>query len=246
MKNDLITYDSLFNGRISIMQKKHGYRFSIDAPLIAHHVCPSSGDTVLDLGTGCGVIPLILACLYPDICIHGVEIQKELAMLAQSNVKKNAFEDRIKIIHQDMKDLKSGANLFDIVVTNPPYYKIRSGRINPDSQKAIARHEIHAALDDILITSRRMLRTAGKIIIIYPVERGIDLLSQMRKFYLEPKRIRMVHSNLSSEAKLIIVEGIKAGRPGLKIKQPVIIYNDDGTYNFEVQAMLAGTSLNKV
>jgi len=173
---------------------------------------------------------LILAHHYPNINIYGVEIQKDLAHLAIQNVNKNSFENRIKIFNEDFKILKSNSfeTPFNIVVCNPPYYRAKSGRINPNNQKAIARHEIHADIDEIIITARRMLQNFGQFNVIYPCERLIDLISKMRKYNIEPKKITFVHSNENSIAKLVLVQGIKSGKANCQIEPPVFIYDLEG------------------
>ena len=240
-----LTTDTFFNGRLQVKQNRSGYRFSIDAVLLAGHIRLRPGDKVLDLGTGCGIIPLILAYRHKKIQVYGVEIQKELADIASENVKENRMEDRITILCRDMKELKHDmvSGPVDLIVCNPPYRKARSGRINPDQQKAVARHEIKVNLNDVIETARRMLRTSGRFVMIYSAQRMIDMLIQMRSNYIEPKFFRMIYSDLSSEAKLILVEGIKGGRPGSKIGPPLIIYckdGKDGSYTDEVKKMMGG------
>ena len=236
---NLLTADTFFNGRIRVKQNRAGYRFSIDAVLIAGLTIPSPDDTVLDLGTGCGIIPLILAYRHPKIKVYGIEVQQQLADLATINVEENRMKDRITIHCMDMKKLKHDMmpGPVDLVVSNPPYRKAESGRINPDQQRAVARHEIKATLSDVVETAQRMLRTAGRFVMVYPAERMADILIQMRSAGLEPKSLRTVHSDRHTDAKLIIVEGKKGGRPGLKIGSPVIIYRKDGSYTDEVKEM---------
>lgn len=234
-----VTTDSFFNGRITIKQHRRGYRFSIDAVILAAHARPRSGETVVDLGTGSGVIPLILACRSPDIRIYGVELQKELAEIARQNVDDNNLADRIGILHMDMKLLTADrvAGPVDLVVCNPPYRRSHSGRMNPDRQKAVARHEIHVDLKEVVASAHRILRTSGRFVAIYPAERLADMISQMRTFHIEPKALRSVHSNRASSAKLVLVEGVKAVHPGMKILPPLCIYSRGGGYAREMQKM---------
>jgi tRNA1Val (adenine37-N6)-methyltransferase len=238
-EKNTLTVDTFFNGSIRVKQNQAGYRFSIDAVLLASLAEPHSEDTVLDLGTGCGIIPLILAFRHPKIKIHGVEVQERFADLAAQNVKENCLDNRISIHCMDMKMLKPDitSGPVDVVVSNPPYRKIESGRINPDRQRAVARHEIKITLHDVVETARRMLRTAGRFETIYTAERTADMITQMRLARLEPKSLRMIHSGNNTEAKLIFIEGKKGGRPGLTIGPPLIIYNRDGSYTNEVQEM---------
>lgn len=237
---DAKTLDSMFGGRIKVIQDAEGYRFSIDAVILAHHLRPKANDIVIDLGTGCGIIPLILAYRKSNARIIGVEIQKELAELADKNVRLNNMDDLITIYHKDLKEFKGDfrPGSIDLVCSNPPYRKTGSGRVNPNRQRAIARHEIKTGLYDILETGVFLLKKSGRIIFIYPAERLTDLLYGMREFGLEPKLLRVVYSSVGSEAKLVILEGRKGGRPGMKISHPLVIYNRDGSYTAEVLAML--------
>ena len=234
-----LTSDSFFNGRIQIRQDRTGYRFSIDAVLLAHHVRPRPGDRVLDLGTGCGIVPLILAFRHPDITIYGIEIQRELSDLGVFNVSNNRMLDRITILCQDMRKLKSTmiAGPVDLVVCNPPYRKSESGRLNPDHQRAVARHEIKATLPDVITAARRMLRTAGKFFVIYAAERAVELFTQMHANGIEPKMLRSIHSSRETAAKLVVVEGVRGGRPGTSIAPPLILYDEEGNYTPEVLHM---------
>ena len=233
------TTDTFFKGQICVKQSRGGYRFSIDAVVLAHHAVPFAGEKVLDIGTGCGIIPLILAYRQPQFTIFGIEVQTELAELAIANVKENQLEDRITIFSKDMKLLTPAmtAGPVDLVVCNPPFRRQGSGRINPDAQRAVARHEIKANLADIIQTSHRMLRKAGRLILIHSAGRLTDILSRMRIDGIEPKFIRMIHSRQDAEATLIIIGGVKGGRPDLKIAPPLIIYDKKNDYTDEVESM---------
>lgn len=236
MMNSLTT-DSFFNGCIQIKQNRSGYRFSLDAVLLAWHADPGPNDTILDLGTGCGVIPMILAFRNPEVKIYGIEVQTELADIANLNITENGMQDQITILCRDMKTLKheDTSGPVDLVISNPPFRKSKSGRINPNEQRAIARHEIKTTLYDVVETARRMLKNSGRFVIIYPAGRMTDILTQMRASGIEPKLIRMVHSGKNTEAKMILVEGKKGGRSGLKINSPLFIYRENGSYSDEVE-----------
>ena len=233
------TPDTFLNGRIKVKQDRSGYRFSIDSILLACHAGPRPGDKVLDLGTGCGIISLILAYREPNLKIFGIELQKELADISVSNVKENQMDSSITIICKDIKELNNNmiSGPVDLVVSNPPYRKAESGRINPDMQRAVARHEIKVSLSDITATVRRVLRTAGRFVTIYSAERITDLLTHLRSAGIEPKFLRMIHSGVKTEAKLVLLEAIKGGRSGVKIGPPLIIYNEKGAYTQEVEKM---------
>jgi tRNA1Val (adenine37-N6)-methyltransferase len=237
---DLLTTDTFFNGEISIKQSRNGYRFSIDSVILAGHVKTSPGDRILDIGAGSGIISLILAYRNPRVNICGVEVQKSLADVAALNVKNNNLEDTIKILCADIKSLDAMmiSGPFDIIVSNPPYRKARSGRINPDNQRALARHEIDITLGDIIKAAKRLLKTSGKIVIIYPSERIAEIVTQMRSYGIEPKRFRFVYSKSGLESKFVIAEGVKGGRTGMKVLPPLLIYKEDGNYTDEVNEML--------
>lgn len=238
MKSDL-TLDTFFNGKLTVKQARSGYRYSIDAVLLAHNVRPNLGDRVVDLGTGCGIIPLIVAHRNTGVHIYGIEIQRELADLASINVRENGLEDHIQVFCKDMQtiQLPMFQGPVDMVVSNPPFRRISSGRINPNQQRAVARHEIKVQLQDVVSTAGRILKTGGRFILIYTSERLTDLIVALRSCHVEPKWLRLIHSSEDSESKLLILEGIKNGRPGLKIDKPLVIYNPDGSYTAEVETM---------
>ena len=236
----MMTTDNLFRGRLKIIQKKKGYRFSIDAPILAQHVRLGATDIAVDLGTGCGIIPLILSLQTPSAHIYGIEIQKDLAELASGNVRLNHMEGKITIVHGDMKDFKSylTPGTVDVVFSNPPYRKVLSGRISPQAERAVARHEIKASLSDVVSVAQSLLKRSGRFVVIYPAERVIDLVLRMRASKLEPKRLRLIHPKQSSRAILAIAQGIKYGNPGLEVQPPIIIYKPGGGYTDEVKKMI--------
>jgi tRNA1Val (adenine37-N6)-methyltransferase len=207
--------------------------------LLAGYAGSLADERLVDLGTGCGIIPLILAFRNPNIVAFAIEIQQDLAALANSNVAANHMQHRITVLRQDMRDLKPEmiGGPVEVVVCNPPYRKPGSGRLNPDAQRAIARHELKVSLSDVLQTARRMLRTTGRFMTIYTAERVVELLAQMRREGIEPKFMRSIHSQPDMEAKLVLVEGIKGARPATRIGPPLIIYDTKGCYSREVQAM---------
>lgn len=234
-----LSEDTFFNGRIRIKQSRSGYRYSIDAVLLAAFARVKAHDTVLDLGTGCGIIPIMLAYRNPTLRLYGIEIQKALADLAKINVRENGLEGRIQILWGDLKNIESGAvpRPVDLVVSNPPYRQIGSGRMNPNRQRATARHEITVTLEEVAQTVKNMLGKAGRVAMIYPAERAADIMHTLKKQAIEPKCLRTVHSYADAEAKLILIEGIKGGRPGVKIMHPLILYEKDGRYTDDVLQM---------
>jgi len=233
------TNDSLFNGRLRISQSRNGYRFSIDAVLLAAQAGLYDAERILDLGTGCGVIPLVMAYRNPRATYFGIEIQKSLADIALMNVRANGMDDCITIVCDDLCAVKCSrfSGPVDMVVSNPPYRKVASGRVNPCSERAIARHEIKATLGDVVRSASRMLPISGRFVTIYPACRITDLLSTMRSFGVEPKQMQLIHSTTGSEAKLVLVDGLKGGGPGLIVRPPLVIYSDDGGYTDAVQQM---------
>ncbi|MCD6295776.1 MAG: methyltransferase domain-containing protein, partial [Deltaproteobacteria bacterium] len=190
--------DQFMEGRLKLIQSGDGYRFSIDAVLLSEFVTIRPEDVVVDIGTGCGVILLILLLTKPAGHAFGLEIQEALASQARRNAVLNGFEDKMGIILGDIKDPPMAKQFADVVVCNPPYRKAESGRINPDQRRAIARHEILASIDDILRAARNLLRKKGRLAMIYPSVRLVDVLVRMRRFDLEPKKVRINYPGLQS------------------------------------------------
>jgi tRNA1Val (adenine37-N6)-methyltransferase len=236
-----MTTDTFFNGKVALCQSRKGYRFSIDAVLLAAVVHPKPGEIVLDMGTGCGVVPVILAFRNPAVRCIGIELQSSLARLAEKNVMANHMQDRIRILHQDIRALKQDAieGPVDWIVSNPPYRPVDSGRMNPGAERAVARHEIHLCLKDLMQVCRGVLKTGGRFAVIYPVERLVDLLDEMRSAGIEPKWMQSVHSRKADAAKLVLVKGMMRGNPGLKLAPPLVIYDDHGRYSHAVEKMMA-------
>ncbi len=238
-KENALTLDTFFNGRLKILQEETGYRFSVDAVLLAHHAGPKADDRILDLGTGCGIIPLILGFRHPHIRGFGVEIQKSLAGIARKNMQENGMEDRMRILCMDMRELDQihTGGPVDLVVSNPPFRKARSGRINPDSRRAIARHEIAVTLPEVVAAGARMLRPKGRFVTVVPAERTADVLGLMDASGLAPKRLRMVHSSRDTEAKLVVAEGVKGVHEGVRVAPPLILYGQNGRYTEDAAAL---------
>jgi tRNA1(Val) A37 N6-methylase TrmN6 len=245
--------DTLFHGKIKVIQNKSGYRFSIDAVILAHFPNFKDKDIVVDIGCGCGVIPLIIAYRRPQVRLFGLELQEELFDLARRNVITNGLEDRITIQQGDLKNPEgiffAPANLpearpmvrpaayADWVVSNPPYGRSSSGRLNPKGEKALARHEIAASLWDVLKAARYFLKPRGRAAIIYPARRTASLLSAMRETGLEPKRLQVVYSYPGDEGRFVLVEAVKNGGEGLKILPPFFIYDQARRYSPEMQRL---------
>lgn len=214
------------NGRLRLIQSKNGYRFSIDAVLVSEFVSTKPGDIVVDLGAGCGVISLLLLLTRDIAYAVGIEIQPDLADQARRNAALNGFSNKMGIVLADIRSLPLAPCIADVIVCNPPYRRKNSGRVNPDLQRAIARHELKATLDDIVESSERILKPGGKLAIIYPAGRLVDLLVRMRSLGLEPKRARVIYPTIQSESKMVLVEANKGGKAGLKILPPLVGQGD--------------------
>ena len=233
------TLDSWGNGAVRIIQKKTGYRFSLDAIILFQFVRIKDGHRVLDLGTGSGILALLLAGTYPLSRIVALELSSESVGLARRNVILNELQERISLIRGDLCQLpfsfKKGA--FDAVVSNPPYRPLQTGRINPDPQKAMARHEIRLTLPDLLKAVAQGLKKGGKWFVVYPAWRLVTLLTLSRQHRLEPKKIQLVHSFPGKEAEWVLMEAVYHGREDLKVLPPFTIYQEIGVYSQQVRKM---------
>jgi tRNA1Val (adenine37-N6)-methyltransferase len=234
--------DAFFGGRITLYQSRTGYRFSLDALLLAHFVTVKTDARIVDLGTGNGVIPLALASLYPSIEVTGIELQPRMVERARRNIAQNELQSRIQIVQGDVRNpnQSAGGGGFDAAVCNPPYRKSTSGRLSVNHERQMARHEIAGALDEFVRAGAFLLRAKGSLAMVYPAVRSVDLLTAMRHAGVEPKRLRIVHSFRGAKASLVLVEAIKGGRSGLAVLPPLIVYRGDKTYSDEVAAMIAG------
>ncbi|PIP39417.1 MAG: hypothetical protein COX19_07800 [Desulfobacterales bacterium CG23_combo_of_CG06-09_8_20_14_all_51_8] len=225
---------------MKIRQPVSGYRFSMDTVILARLAELRPHDRVLDLGTGCGVIALILAGRQPDITVFGVEIQKSQVEIAVQNVRENLLEDRVIICHQDIKTLSPDqtSGPVDLVVCNPPHTPAACGRINPESPIAISRHEINITIDGIIQAARRMLCPAGRLFMVFPAKRMAELMEHMRQNGIEPKKMTVVYTRAAGSAKRILVAGVKGGRPGITITEPLVIHGPDGAYTETARRIL--------
>ena len=233
------TLDTIFQGRLKIIQPKQGYRFSIDAVLLAGLTVVRSQDVIVDLGTGCGIVPLLFAFHRSVKHITGIEIQESLVSMAKRNVLINGFEHLISIVQADLRDLEitRASGPMDLVVCNPPYGKLRSGRLNPNSSKAIARHELLANLADVVQTAAQLLHEKGRLAVIYPARRLANLLVEVTSGGFAPKKLTLIHSTLDEEAKLVHLESVKGGGEELQVNKPFAIYESDGQYTEEMKAI---------
>ena len=219
------TLDTSFDGKLQVIQKKKGYRFSIDAVLLSQFVKIRKDERVIDLGTGCGILPLLLSRTTKARSFLGVEIQGGLAECAKKNVLLNHLENRMSILQQDLRELGRtfAPGSFDVVLSNPPYRKYRSGRINPSVEKAIARHEMRGTLEDLISVASYLLPVKGRCYFIFPAMRTVDLLMGLRSRNLEPKRLQFVHPRIGEDAKFILAESVKASGVELRVTAPSIL-----------------------
>ena len=233
------TLDAICQGRLRVIQPARGYRFSIDAVLLAGLTPVRPQDRVVDLGTGCGIVPLLLALQQPVAQIYGIEIQESLVSMARRNILANGFSHLINIVQADLRHLHGEVlgSPASIVVSNPPYRKLRSGRLNLSFEKAIARHELLANLGDVVRAAAKLLPQKGRLAIIYPARRLPALLRELAAGGFAPKHLTLIHSTLVSEAKLIHVESLKGGGEDLRVSKPFAIYQNDGSYTVEMNAM---------
>ncbi len=225
------TLDTFSNGSLHVLQKKKGYRFSVDSILLGQFTRVRKNERVIDLGTGCGILPLLLSQTTKAHSFVGVEIQKGLAECAKKNVVLNRLEGRIEILGQDFRELKKAfpPGSFHVVLSNPPYRKQRSGRINPSFEKAVARHEVEGTLLDLISTASYLLPPKGRCYLIFPAVRTVDLLVSLRGGKLEPKRLQFVYPRREAEAKFVLAESVKASGVELKILSPRILDESDKT-----------------
>ena len=216
-----------------IVQNDSGYRYSIEPFLLADFSRLHPGQEVLDIGTGCGIISLLMVYREPELKVTGIEIQDSAAAIAEENIVNNQM--RIKIICGDFLNTELSSEQFDLIVSNPPYRKINSGRRNPDEGKAIARHELKLSLSTLLDKAKPILKKGGHITLAYPPIRLQETLRELEMRELFPSRIRFIHGNKNAEAKIFLVDAIKEKKSDLIVVSPLYVYNRDGSYSKEMQ-----------
>jgi len=242
------TLDNLSIGNLQLLQAENGYRYSLDPILLARFVDLKKGSRVVDLGTGCGILPLLLARLSDSPSLIGIELQSELATRAMRNVELNCLDDRVRILRGDIRKIKDllPVGCADLVVSNPPYRRPDSGRISPSDERAAARHELAGGLADFIAAASWLLKNGGNFAVIYLAERLPELIVTMVAAGIEPKRLRMVHSRQGVVAKMVLLQGCKGGRSGLIVEKPLYIYkNDEGNRDYTAEVLrMYGESLN--
>lgn len=229
--------DDLQINNCYIIQNPEKFCFGMDAVLLSGFARIKKGETVLDMGTGTGILPILLAAKTEGRSFTGLEIQAESADMARRSVSLNNMQDRIDIVTGDIREASSifGAASYDVVVTNPPYMNENHGIVNPNAPKAIARHEIMCSLEDVVGQAARVLKVNGRLYMVHRPFRLVDIIELMIKYKLEPKRLRMVYPYADREPSMVLVEGVKGGKRRLTVEKPLIIYNDDREYTEEIK-----------
>ncbi|HHW32239.1 MAG TPA: tRNA1(Val) (adenine(37)-N6)-methyltransferase [Clostridiaceae bacterium] len=227
--------DLQLNG-LRIIQKREGFCFGIDAVLLANFADVRKKDKVIDLGTGTGIIPILLSGKTQAASITGIEIQPDMAEMASRSVRLNGLEERVSIICMDLRKSVEyfGASKFNVVISNPPYINQGCGLVNPSDTKAISRHEIMCSLEDIINTASRLLVPGGQFAMVHRPYRLVDIMYHMRNYSLEPKYLRFVHPSAGKKPNLLLIKGIKGGRPELKMMDPLYIYDENGKYTRDI------------
>ena len=236
MINEWERLDDLHRNGYMLIQNPKAFCFGIDAVLLSGFADIKEGDSVLDIGTGTGVIPILLCGKTKGKHFTGIEIQEESALMARRSVSLNGLDDRIDIILGDVRDcgeLKPSS--FDAVVSNPPYMPAHGGLKNSASNKAVARHEISLALPELIGSAKRLLKPQGRFYMIHRPKRLADIFYEMRKAGIEPKILRFIHTTPDKEPSMALVAGVRNGSPMLKVMPPIIIYNPDGSYTDEIR-----------
>lgn len=230
--------DDLHRKGLKIIQNRKVFSFTMDSVLLSAFAGVQKNHRVVDLGTGTGVLPLLIAGRKEVKEVIGLEIQDTLFDMAKRSVQLNKLEN-IKIVQGDIKEAAEslGIESFDMVVSNPPYMKGNRGEINLLDTKAIARHEILCSLEDVVSNAAKLVKYGGKVAFVHRPERLVDIFGMMRKYNVEPKRMRLVQPRASKEANIVLVEGIKGGKPGLITLPTLAIYDDSGKYTKEVEEL---------
>lgn len=233
--NDLVYFKN-----IKIVQDKDYFNFSLDSVLLPNFVdITKKTKMILDMCTGNAPIPLILSTK-TDAKIYAVELQREVYNLAKETIKINKLDNQIVLINNNIKNLKKIFNTetFDIITCNPPYFKKKEDSIiNENIVKSIARHEIEMELEDVMLISKALLKNEGSLVLVHRTDRLIEIIELMRKHNIEPKRMRLIYPKINTESNLVLIDGRKNGKKGLKILPPLYIHNNDNSYTKEVLEM---------
>lgn len=228
--------DDLERNGYKIIQNSEKFCFGMDAVLLSGFANVRKGEKVLDLGTGTGIIPILLEAKTGGECFKALEIQEESADMARRSVELNKLSDKIEIVKGDIKEASSifGRASFDVVTTNPPYMNDNHGLKNPDVPKAIARHEVLLTLEDVVREASYVLKEKGRLYMVHRPHRLIEIINMLSKYRLEAKRIRMVHPYVDKDANMVLIEAIKGGNSFLKMESPLIVYKETNVYTDEI------------
>ncbi|MFZ5944516.1 MAG: tRNA1(Val) (adenine(37)-N6)-methyltransferase [Bacillota bacterium] len=228
------TVDDLILSGLKIIQKKNGFRFSIDSVLLTHFPAVKKGDRIIDLGTGTGVVPLLMSTRGEDLALTGIEIQEEIAEMARRSVELNNLS-RVEIIQGDLRKLnKEMFNHFNLVVSNPPYLPVNQGKVSPQPEVALARHEIMCTLSELVQTAKKLLKEKGRLAMVHRAERLGEIMYELHKHGLCPSRLRLVYPHLDKHANLVLIEAVKGSGVSLKVEKPLIVYKDETCYTDEL------------
>jgi tRNA1Val (adenine37-N6)-methyltransferase len=243
--NEDETRDTILDGRITLIQPRHGYRFSVEAILLGRFARASTRERVLELGAGCGVVAIMMAALYRPREVVAIEIQPPLAAMIARSAATNGLES-VNAVCADLRQKRiAGVEpaSFDLVVANPPYRAAAAGRENPDRGRRLARGESAAAavLMDFVVAARRYARRGGRVAFVFTARRSAELISAMRSEQLEPKRIRFVHPRIAMPASVMLIEARAGGGIEVTIEPPLILYERPGIYTSEARAILSST-----
>lgn len=227
--------DLQLNG-LNLIQKKDGFKFGIDAVLLSDFANVKTRHRAIDLCTGTGIVPFLLYGKYSPQEVVGVEIQSDMVEMAERSVKLNSLESKVSFINLDLKDIDGLKELgrFDVLTVNPPYKLNNSGIINPLDKLAIARHEIMCNLEDVIYAARVLLKDNGRMFIVHRPERLADIFTLMRKYKIEPKRVKMIHPKVNKAPNIVLVEGQRDGGSYLKWDEPLYVYNEHGKYTEDI------------
>lgn len=228
--------DDLQRNGYQIIQKKDGFCFGMDAVLLSGFAAVKPGEKAVDLGTGTGIIPILLEAKYEGEHYTGLEIQDEVAEMAARSVALNHLEEKVSIVKGDIKEASRlfGAASFDVVTSNPPYMNDAHGLKNPDLPKAIARHEVLCTLDDVAREAAKLLRPGGRFYMVHRPHRLIEIITALTKYKLEPKRMKMVHPFVDKEANMVLIEAVRGGKSMIKVEAPIVVYREPGVYTQEI------------
>lgn len=229
--------DDLEYKGLKLIQNKDGFCFGVDSVLLSDYAKKIKKNAkVIDIGTGTGIISILLCAKTNLEKIYGIELQTEVAQMAKRSAKLNHLEEKFEIINANIKDIFSILNKYeyDVVVTNPPYKKVNTGVKSLDERQLISRHEVECTLEDIIEKSSKLLKDLGEFYMVHRAERIVDIMCLLRKYKLEPKNIRFVHSKVEEKPSLILIRAVKGAKEFLKIDKPLIIYREDGEYTDEI------------